>query len=91
MRPILIAVAVTLIALTISMAVGLEDDRPLYAVCQDHGYSTTDSGLAACADYLGLPCGDPYTDHLRPGCEPEIGTALTCELYAGTVECWESP
>lgn len=89
MRPILIAVAVTLIALTISMAMGFEDDRPLYAVCEDHGYSVTDSGLAACADYLGLPCGDPYTDHLRRAC-PEIGTALQCTLNAGTVECVES-
>lgn len=89
MRPLLIAVAVTLIALTISMAVGFNDDRPLYAVCEDHGYPATDSGLAACADYLGLPCGDPYTDHLRARCL-DIGTALTCELYAGTVECVES-
>lgn len=90
MRPIVIAVALTLLALSAYMAAGFsETEVPLYETCQRHGYSTSDAGLALCADYLGLPCGDPYVDPLRPGC-PEIGTALRCDWIAGTVVCEES-
>lgn len=91
MRPIVIAVALTLLALSAYMAAGFGNTEvPLYETCQRHGYPATDSGLAMCADYLGLPCGDLYTDHLRPGCA-EIGTAKTCILDAGEVVCVERP
>jgi hypothetical protein len=86
---VLVALVVIIIAATLDTQDGVYPSPSTTLVtpaqaCESLGYEPTDLDLARCADYLGLPCGNPYVDPLRPGC-PEIGTALVCTIE-GCVE-----